>query len=58
MEYLVNELLNTIGAGISDFSTFSELLTWFVTIVLGIEFVLFVLDGIFYTCRNIVRGIK
>lgn len=58
MEYLVNNLLTLVGAGLADLSTFSELFTWFVTVLIGIELVLFVIDGVFYTVRSVARGIK
>lgn len=58
MEYLVNELIELVGAGITDLYTFPELFTWFVTVLFGIELVLFVMDGIFYTIKNVARGIK
>lgn len=58
MEYLVNGLLELVGVGLTDLYTFPELFTWFVTALFGMELVLFVLDGIFYTVRNIARGIK
>lgn len=58
MDYLVNNLLNFIGANLTDLYTFSELFTWFVTVVIGVELVLFVLDGVFYAVRNIARGIR
>ena len=58
MEYLVSELLELVGVGLIDLYTFPELFTWFVTCIFGMELVLFVIDGIFYTVRNIARGIK
>lgn len=58
MEYLVTELMDLVGAGLTDLYSFSELFTWFVTVVFGIELVLFVLDGIFYCARSVARGIK
>ena len=58
MEYLENELLELVGVGLIDLYTFPELFTWFVTCIFGMELVLYVIDGIFYTVRNIARGIK
>lgn len=58
MDYLVTELLEFLGIYITDLYSFSELFVWFVTAMIGVEFVLFVLDGIFYCVRNIARGIK
>ena len=58
MEYLVSNLIELVGAQVTDLSTFSELFTWFVTVLFGIELVLFVMDGIFYTIKNVARGIK
>ena len=58
MEYLVSNLLEYVGAGLTDLYSFSELFTWFVTVIIGIEFILFVIDGIFYTIRSTARGIK
>ena len=58
MKYLVDNLLNFFGVNITDLYTFSELLTWFVTVIIGVELVLFVLDGVFYAVRNIARGIR
>lgn len=58
MEYLVNNLIDMVGAGITDLYSFSELFTWFVTVIIGIELVLFVLDGIFYCIRSVTRGMK
>lgn len=58
MESLVNSLLSFIGADITALYTFPELISWFVTILIGSELVLFVLDGVFYAARNIARGLK
>lgn len=58
MDYLVSNLIDFFGVGLIDLYSFSELFTWFVTVMIGIELVLFVLDGIFYCVRNIARGIK
>lgn len=58
MDYLVTELLEFLGICITDLCSFSELFVWFVTAMIGIELVLFVLDGIFYCIRSIARGIK
>ena len=58
MEILVNNLIDMVGAGITDLYSFSELFTWFVTVIIGIELVLFVLDGIFYCIRSVTRGMK
>lgn len=58
MDYLVNNLLEMVGAGLTDLYSFSELITWFITVLIAVELVLFVLDGIFYTVRNVVKGIK
>lgn len=58
MNYLVENLMETVGASSAEFTTFPELIVWFVTVLFAVEFVLFVLDGIFYAVRNVARGIK
>ena len=58
MNYLVTELMKLVGADLTALYSFSELFTWFVTVVFSIELVLFVLDGIFYCARSVARGIK
>ena len=57
MQYLVTELMELVGVGLTDLYSFSELFVWFVTSVFGIELVLFVIDGIFYCVRSVSRGI-
>ena len=58
MDYLVSNLIDFFGVGLIDLYSFSELFTWFVTVIIGIELVLFVLDGIFYCIRSVTRGMK
>ena len=58
MNYLVENLMDTVGAYSAEFATFPEMIIWFITILCSIELVLFVLDGIFYALRSVTRGIK
>lgn len=58
MNYLVKNLLETVGAEAVELTSFSELIVWFVTVVTAIGFILFVLDSIFYTIKSVTRGIK
>ena len=58
MNYLVENLMDAVGAHSAEFTTFPEMLIWFITILCSIELVLFVLDGIFYALRSITRGVK
>lgn len=58
MQYLVENLIDFVGASSVELTCFSDLFIWFITLIIGVELVLFVLDGIFYTVRNVTRGIK
>ena len=39
-------------------ATMGEFIFWFIGVLLGMEFVLFIFDSIFYTIRQINRGIR
>jgi len=55
---LVHQMLEYVGAGYASMSDFPSLFSWIVTVLVSVEFILFALDGIFYTVRSIARGIK
>lgn len=52
---LINDMLNYFGFNLVP-ATFSEFIVWFVAVVIGVEFVLFMFDSIFYTIRQINKG--
>ena len=57
MQTIITELLTFFGANIMPV-TVSEFLSWFVTFIVGIEFVLFLFDGIFYCIRSLGRAAR
>lgn len=52
---LINDLVGYFGLAYVP-PTFADFLVWFVSVLIGIEFVLFVFDSIFYTIRQINKG--
>lgn len=57
MAALISDLVNFFGLGVAP-DSFGTFLVWFISGLMGIELVLFVLDSIFYTVRTVTRGIK
>lgn len=57
MYNLINDLINYFG--IQEMPTnFGLFLSWFVMFLIGIEVVLFVLDSLFFTIRQINKGVR
>ena len=54
---MINELIDYFGLSVMP-ETFGEFLPWFVAVLIGIEFVLFIFDSVFYTIRQLSRGCK
>ena len=52
---LINDMLNYFGLNLVP-ATFAEFIVWFVAVLIGVEFVLFIFDSIFYTIRQINKG--
>ena len=57
MYNLINDLLNYFGLATMP-DSFSEFLPWFVSVLIGVEIVLYVLDMLFYTIRQINKGVR
>ena len=58
MYSIIMDLLYFFGVPYSDSTSLGSFVFWFVGVLLGMEFVLFIFDGIFYTVRQINRGIR
>ena len=54
---LINDLLNYFGVAAVP-SSFSDFIVWFVSVLIGMELVLYVLDMVFYTIRQLTKGVK
>lgn len=57
MYSLINDLLNFFGLATMP-DSFATFLPWFVSVLIGIELVLYVLDMLFYTIRQINKGVR
>ena len=57
MQSILSELLIFFGANTMPV-TISDFLIWFITFIVGIEFVLFLFDGIFYCIRSLGRAAR
>lgn len=57
MYNLINDMITYFGvAAVPD--SFASFLPWFVSVLLGMELVLYVLDMVFYTIRNVTKGVQ
>ena len=57
MYSLINDMLNFFGlAAMPD--SFAEFLPWFVSFLIGVELVLYVMDMLFYTIRHLSKGVR
>ena len=57
MQSIILDFLNFLGVtGVPV--TVSEFLYWFICRLVGIEFILFLFDGIFYVIRSMGRGAR
>ena len=54
---LINDLIVYFGFS-SVPTSFDEFIVWLVAALFGIEFVLFITDSVFYTIRQICKGVK
>lgn len=57
MYSIINDLMNFFGIATIP-ATFGEFLSWFVMFLFGMEFVLYILDSIFYTIRQLSKGVR
>lgn len=57
MYSIINDLMNFFGIAVLP-TSFSEFLSWFVMFLFGMEFVLYILDSIFYTIRQLSKGVR
>ena len=58
MYNLIYDMLEFFGLAASMPDAFSEFLPWFVSVLIGIELVLYILDMIFYTTRHLTKGVR
>ena len=54
---LIYDLADFFGLTVMPL-TIGDFLSWFVMMLFGIEFVLFVFDSIFFTIRQINKGVR
>lgn len=54
---LINDMLNFFGL-LTVPGSFSEFLPWFISVLIGMELVLYVLDMLFYTVRHLSKGVR
>lgn len=57
MYSLINDMLNFFGLATMP-DSFLEFLPWFVSVLIGVELVLYVMDSLFYTIRNLTKGVR
>lgn len=57
MYSIINDLMNFFGIATIP-ATFGEFLSWFLMFLFGMEFVLYILDSIFYTIRQLSKGVR
>lgn len=58
MQSIISDLLNFLGVSGGVPVTVSDFLYWFITLIVGIEFVLFLFDGIFYVIKSMGRSFR
>ena len=58
MNYLVLEMLEMVGAEAPELNTFPELIVWFVTVIVAVSFLLFIIDGVFYAIKSVTKGMR
>ena len=57
MYSLINDLLNYFGLATMP-DSFATFLPWFVSVLIGVELVLYVMDMLFYTIRHVTKGVR
>ena len=57
MSVIVNNLMVFFGVSSAP-DSFGSFLIWFISILIGVEIVLFVMDSIFYTIRSVSKGVR
>ena len=57
MSDIVNNLMAFFGVSSAP-DSFGSFLVWFISILIGVEIVLFVMDSIFYTIRFVSKGVR
>lgn len=57
MNTVIMDLMNFFGiTAVPD--NFGSFLIWFIMLLFGMEFVLYIFDSIFYTIRQINKGVR
>lgn len=57
MYSLINDMLNFFGLATMP-DSFATFLPWFVSVLIGVELVLYVMDMLFYTIRHVTKGVR
>ena len=57
MYNLINDMITYFGVAVVP-DSFAAFLPWFVSVLLGMELVLYVLDMVFYTIRHLTKGVR